>query len=679
MSIKYKFLVLTLVPILCVTLLGAGLSIWVSTTEHEKQARREMAGHLEQLADELDRFGADLLKVLESTEGDQEFNTTVRSLHSLGDDVVKLRRDVTCQLMRFLERRLGPTRGDAAALYDAGGLVGFAFPGQYGVRAGGRAGERPILLVPTADSDLLDCTSKNWKEAEIPEVFSTSMDAPERPSVRLRVLRRVLVAEGVAPVRHVTFSMSTFKEEESVIGALMLRRKVLPEYVKEIARQAAKDLYVFSPEGDLVLASGPFAMEGGLDFIGRARDAEVLVERTFGGEPCTLMLRPYRQGGGTVAILASRVSRGVVEREISRTVWLHMGGLALGLVVAVVVALGSGRFISKPLARISGEMKEIARTRDLDRRVTVRSRDEIGELSISFNDMVRQLKDASEAVEAYREHLEELVARRTGQLQEKMAELESANRRVVESIQYARTIQKAILPTEQNIASRVPDHFVIWHPKDVIGGDIFWFNGEDRGFLFAVIDCTGHGVPGAVMTMIASTTLNRVVHEVGVTDPARILEGLNRLVRGTLSRDSGEPFSDDGLDIGLCFIDATRTFLTFAGARISLFHTRGGEVHELRGDRHSVGYASSDPDHVFINHTIAVDSSMNFYMATDGIQDQVGGDKHLPFGKRRFKRLLTEHHGKPFMLQRELLLRAFGEYKGDEVQRDDVTVVGFTV
>lgn len=679
MSIKYKLLILTLVPVFCVTLLGGALSIWITVSEHEDLARREMVGHLGQLENHLNRFSSDVSKVLESMVSDGTFSAMVRSLQSLGGDASALRMNTVCQVMQFLQHWLDPAACDASALYGPDGIYGFALRDQYGIQSIDRDTGRTALFVPTADSALADCASKRWKESVLPTSIPDTLRMPEMPSTAFKTAGRSLVMEGVAPIKTLTFSMSTFKEEEVTVGTLLIQTALRPEVLKSYASQASTDYYVFSPEGDLMLSSSPFAMEGGMEFMARARDADVLVERTFGGEPCTLLLRPYRQGGATVAILATRVSRSVVERQIARIVWLQLGGLAIGLVVAVVVAFGTARTIATPLWRISREMKEIARTQDLDRRVTVRSKDEIGELSHSFNEMTRHLKEASEAVEAYREHLEDLVARRTAELRENVVKLEEANQRVVESIQYARTIQKAILPTEQAIASQVPDHFVIWHPKDVIGGDIFWFNGEDRGFLFAVIDCTGHGVPGAVMTMISSTTLNRVVHETGIDDPARVLERLNRLVQGTLSRDSSEPLSDDGLDIGICCVDAARTTLTFAGARISLFYTRADEVCEIKGDRHSIGYASSDPEYIFTNHTVSVDADMCFYMATDGMHDQVGGEKHLPFGKGRFKRLLAENHRKPFSEQRDVLIHAFREYKGSDIQRDDVTVVGFTV
>jgi serine phosphatase RsbU (regulator of sigma subunit) len=679
-SIKLKLLIQTLIPVICVTLLGAVTALWITISEHNKSARKNLTENMGQLKHELDELAAGVRQALDSSVQDRELITTARSLHLLKEGNSTLEQDLQCQVMQQLQRRLQALNFDLVALFGAKGLQGHATPAQYSITGRDEETGLPVYLTPTADSSLVDCPTKKWRESPTLAPLSADIDIPEKTTARFVSYNDELYVEALAPIKLLLFSMETFAEKEVIIGGLMFRKRVSEDFVAAFARKASKDVLVLTPSGEMVAGSGDFAIDGNMGVVRSAvSEGDFLTDYKVRNKTYYLMLTPYLYSGETVAVLATRTSKDVVAKETKRIIFLQLGGLVVGLMISIVIAFASGRLIAGPISLISSQMKHIANTRDFDKRVTVTSRDEIGELSKSFNEMTSHLKDAYGDLEAYKQHLEDLVEERTSELHRSMRELEAANVRIMESIHYARTIQQSILPTQASIAAHVPDYFVIWRPKDVIGGDLFWFDGHGGGFLFAVIDCTGHGVPGAIMTMISCTTLSRVVNEVGCTDPAKVLGQLNRLVQGALSRQSEQPLADDGLDIGICYVDASRTTLTFAGARISLFYSRNGDVHEIKGDRHSAGYRSSDPDYCFTNHYVEIDSSMRFYMATDGVHDQIGGERNLPFGKKRFKRLLIEHHTKPFSRQRELLLEAFMEYKGEDVQRDDVTVVGFTI
>ncbi len=270
----------------------------------------------------------------------------------------------------------------------------------------------------------------------------------------------------------------------------------------------------------------------------------------------------------------------------------------------------------------------------------------------------------------------------TQRLRETNKELETANHRVMQSIEYAQGIQRAFMPKQESITKHIKDYFIIWNPKDIIGGDIFWFEGRDEGFYWAIMDCTGHGVPGAIMTMIAGTSLDRVINDFKCTDPAEALKALNILIRNALGRRRTSPLADDGLDIGLCRLEKDRNRLVFAGGRISMFHTTPGQddtIHEIKGDRMSVGYRRSDADFEFTNNYLPLQPGMRFYLTTDGYLDQPGGGKRFSFGKRRFCAFLQENAHRPFAEQRELLKREFESYRHDEPQVDDVTVIGFEI
>lgn len=263
------------------------------------------------------------------------------------------------------------------------------------------------------------------------------------------------------------------------------------------------------------------------------------------------------------------------------------------------------------------------------------------------------------------------------ELEKAHAELLEANAEIVDSIQYARTIQKAFLPSPQEIASNVGDCRIIWRPKDVIGGDIYKFRSIPEGFMFSVIDCTGHGVPGAIMTMISGSCLDRALEEVGSQDPSRILARLNWLVKSSLNQHHTETESDDGLDIGICCVNVQERILVFAGARIGLSYISDGILHEVPADKQSIGYKDSKLDFSYSNNAVPIGGHTTFYMCTDGILHQTGGPKGLPFGKRRFKRLLVDNCEKPLHEQMRALEEAIEVYRGEEPQLDDITVIGF--
>jgi serine phosphatase RsbU (regulator of sigma subunit) len=225
----------------------------------------------------------------------------------------------------------------------------------------------------------------------------------------------------------------------------------------------------------------------------------------------------------------------------------------------------------------------------------------------------------------------------------------------------------------------IRDHFVIWKPKDIIGGDIFWLHKQGHRFIAAVIDCTGHGVPGAIMTMIANMALNRVVQDISDDDPAAVLKELNRLVRISLGQHIPGSSTDDGLDVGLCVVNPAARTLIFAGARIGMLVAEKGMIKEIKGDRKSLGYRTSNPDHDFTNHRLALEEGTAIYLTTDGIFDQVGGSRRLPFGKRRFMEVVAAHGQEAMSMQKEAIEEALTAYQGSEEQRDDITVVGFVV
>ncbi|OQX17973.1 MAG: hypothetical protein BWK76_08930 [Desulfobulbaceae bacterium A2] len=344
----------------------------------------------------------------------------------------------------------------------------------------------------------------------------------------------------------------------------------------------------------------------------------------------------------------------------------------IAFAVFVVAAALGGVFIRRlvsPISRLSKAALAV-QAGDLTVRSGIGRRDEIGILSREFDAMVGKLADHVATLDAR-------VQEKTAELADNLARLEEANRQVMDGITYARTIQRAILPMAEQTPAAVRDRLIIWKPKDIIGGDLFWLHTDGDDFLLAVADCTGHGVPGAVMTMVAVMALNRLVREYGPNDPALLLKKLNNTIRRTLNQDSPEARTDDGLDIALCRVEPGRSRILFAGARLGLYLAADGLVEEIPGDRQSVGYRSSNPDFSFTVREVVLQPGMAVYLATDGLWGQAGGERGLPWGKTRFKALLAANHSRPFVEQRTALLAGFARYKGEQEQRDDITVIGF--
>ncbi|MCP4751635.1 MAG: SpoIIE family protein phosphatase [Proteobacteria bacterium] len=307
-------------------------------------------------------------------------------------------------------------------------------------------------------------------------------------------------------------------------------------------------------------------------------------------------------------------------------------------------------------------------------------------VSRTFNALFLRLQAASRKIREYNATLERKVAERTQELRHKnerlnkaLVEVEQSNKKILDSIEYAKRIQRSLLPSQETLKSILPQSMLIWLPRDIVGGDIYYTERFEDGCMVAVIDCTGHGVPGAFMTMLALSGIKRIATDEGCRDPGEILKRLNANVKTLLHQDTEQALSDDGLDASICFIDSGGRTLTFAGARQSMICVRNGAVKRMKGDRQSIGYKKSKLDFVFSNHVLEIEDGMSFYLYTDGLIDQVGGDKRVGFGHTRLNRLLLETMETPFEEQQTTILRTFEEYKGTNEIRDDVTILGFSV
>jgi PAS domain S-box-containing protein len=263
------------------------------------------------------------------------------------------------------------------------------------------------------------------------------------------------------------------------------------------------------------------------------------------------------------------------------------------------------------------------------------------------------------------------------ELKESEQRAAAANQLILQSLRYARRIQAAILPQVRDLAAVSADHFLIWEPRDIVGGDFFWFQPIRDGHAVIVGDCTGHGVPGAFMTLVAWGMMDRMLQMAPSENPSQVLAGLHRGVQSLLGQDQKTGDTDDGLEAGVCFINPERMKMTFAGARFSLWRSNENGVTEVKGDRKGVGYRRYPKETSFTDFTLPYGAGDSFYMTTDGLIDQIGGPRGRSFGKSRFRQLLRKFQGHPMQIQAEAVRKELAKYQGQQIRRDDLTILGF--
>ncbi len=280
--------------------------------------------------------------------------------------------------------------------------------------------------------------------------------------------------------------------------------------------------------------------------------------------------------------------------------------------------------------------------------------------------------------------LEEKVRERTEETVRQKDEVERQSRRVVElyknvtdSIRYAKRLQESILPLDERIHELLPGSFVLYRPKDIVSGDFYWVEAVKGKTVFAAVDCTGHGVPGAFMSLVGHNGLNQVVLERGLTKPGEILDQLNRIAFEALHKDRDQ-YVRDGMDMALCTFDSASLELEFAGANCPLYLVRGGEVIQFPPNKFPIGgFSRTGPD--FKDHHVQLQPGDAVYIFSDGFADQFGGPKGKKFFYRQFRELLVRVTPEEPSRKKALLNQAFNDWRGTQEQVDDILVMGMQV
>jgi serine phosphatase RsbU (regulator of sigma subunit) len=303
---------------------------------------------------------------------------------------------------------------------------------------------------------------------------------------------------------------------------------------------------------------------------------------------------------------------------------------------------------------------------------------------------IEELNNANEQLLKLNESLEEKVRERTSEVMMQKDLVEEKNREVRASIEYALRIQKTILPSENYMNEHLGDYFIYYKPKDIVSGDFYWVNQKEDITFFAAIDCTGHGVPGALMSIVAHGNLQRAIHIFKLRQPNEILDLINADITEGF-RKSGNDIRD-GMDISLCAINRKTMKLEFSGANSSLYIINASRTSwpegslnlgenlpgvEIRGDKQPVGHFENSKK--FTPREIDLQKGDILYVFSDGYADQFGGSRGKKFMKARFKELLVSIHQQPPEKQKKLLEQSLYHWKGNMEQVDDMLVIGVKV
>ena len=281
-----------------------------------------------------------------------------------------------------------------------------------------------------------------------------------------------------------------------------------------------------------------------------------------------------------------------------------------------------------------------------------------------------------------KERLEQLVQKRTREVVAQKEEIEAQrdeiarkNMDITDSIEYASKIQNAVLPQDDQKDQIMPEHFILYRPRDIVSGDFYWISRKNGQLFVIAADCTGHGVPGAFMSMLGISLLNEIVNRHEVTRANQVLNELRKEVKRTLKQTGKEGEAKDGMDMALAMVDQKNMQMQYAGAYNPLYLFRDGELIQYKADRMPIGiYIKEEP--TFTNHLIELRKGDTFYIFSDGYTDQFGGSEVTKFKTQRLKRLLTSIQQETMDGQKKILERTLEEWRGDHEQLDDILLIG---
>ena len=294
--------------------------------------------------------------------------------------------------------------------------------------------------------------------------------------------------------------------------------------------------------------------------------------------------------------------------------------------------------------------------------------------------LFRQFKEKKKANKKLEKQNEQIKKQKT-EIESQRDLANQQKKDITDSIEYAKRIQTALLPPQSFIKRNLPEHFILFKPRDIVSGDFYWMMNKDDKIIIAAADCTGHGVPGAFMSMLGTAFLNEIVTKIIENkhiyslQANEILNQLRNYIIESLHQTGAPNESKDGIDMALCIIDSKNYKLQFAGAHNPLYIIKNNELQIIKGDRMPVSI-HQNAHKSFTNHEIDIKENDIIYLFSDGFVDQIGGPKERKFMSRNFRELLLEIHQKPMHVQHQLLDKTLEDWRGNNIQLDDILIIG---
>lgn len=337
------------------------------------------------------------------------------------------------------------------------------------------------------------------------------------------------------------------------------------------------------------------------------------------------------------------------------------------LTIIAILSLKMQKTFTTPIFQMKEAIEDISLNKNYNVNIHAKDDDEFRVLFEGFNYMIATIKESTEELEKAKQEIAEV------------------NKQTKASIEYAALIQSSLIPNFYLFRKYFKDYFTIWHPKDLVGGDIYLFEElrSDDECLLMVIDCTGHGVPGAFVTMLVKAIerqiVERIKHSDEIVSPAKILSIFNSSMKHLLKQDNEASISNAGFDGQIIYYNKKKNILKCASARNDIYYYKNDKLHTIKGDRQSIGYKDSQINYIFTEHVIDTSDGLTLYALTDGFVDQNGGEKELPYGKRRLKEMLEDIHNESMADQQEEFLYTYEMYKNRYDVTDDLTIIGFKI
>lgn len=367
---------------------------------------------------------------------------------------------------------------------------------------------------------------------------------------------------------------------------------------------------------------------------------------------------------------------------------LFFFSIALSSVITILVVIYLSRVMSRSIGNLSLGVEQFIRSNFKEEFKSPRfekRKDELGALYRNFQKLSEEVTVHFKNYRLNAEAKHREIMAKNAQILDQKTQLESQrnllskrNKSLMDSIIYARRIQSALLPNEFQLKSLIGEHTLLFRPKDIVSGDFYWVEETEDSLYFAVADCTGHGVPGAFMSILGYNHLNQAIRELDLKEPGEILNYLNESISKLLNREDLDDGVKDGMDIIICRWVFSKKELEYSGANRPLVISAEGETTTYATDRLAIGWMYGNQDHQSAFHTFRIRLKMNetVFLFTDGYSDQFGGKKNKKLKLRNFKKLLAESSkGSAHTCKRELQ-RAFREWKGKNEQVDDVCILG---